>query len=108
MTWEETLRQQGSFSLKKRKGLGKLIAIFHYLDGAYRGDRARFFSEMHQVRYKRQCLESTVRPTLTKYKERKFHPESDCALEQVSREAVESQSCELFKTQLVKAFSNVT
>ena len=32
MTWEETLRQQGLFSLKKRRGIGKLIAIFHYLE----------------------------------------------------------------------------
>lgn len=30
MTWEETLRQ-GLFSFKKKRGIGKLIAIFHYL-----------------------------------------------------------------------------
>lgn len=91
-TWEETLRQQGLFSLKKRRGIGKLIAIFHYLEGGYRGDKARFFSEMHQERYEWQCMQFAVKQTLTECKERKFHPESDYALEQVPREAVESQS----------------
>lgn len=33
MTWEEALRQQGLFTLKKRRGIGKLIAVFHYLEG---------------------------------------------------------------------------
>ena len=53
-------------------------------------------------------MQFAVRQTLTEYKERKFHPESDYAVEQVPREAVESQLWEIFKTQLVKALSNLT
>lgn len=69
------------------------------------GDRARFFSGMQQ---ERQCMKFAVRQTLTEYKERKLSPESNYALEQVPREAMESQSWEIFKTLLVNALSNLT
>lgn len=49
MPYEKRLRELGLISLKKRRLIGNLIALYVFLVGRYR-DEARFFLEVHSDR----------------------------------------------------------
>ncbi|GAB0206191.1 mitochondrial enolase superfamily member 1 [Grus japonensis] len=81
LSCEDTLRELGLFSLEKRRLWGNLIAVFQYLEGAYKKERDQLFS--------RACSDWTrandFKLKEVRYKEEMFYNEGAETLEQVAQ-----------------------
>ena len=56
LSYEESLRELGLFSLGKRRLWGDLIAAFQYLKGAYKQEEERLFTRVESDRIRRNGL----------------------------------------------------
>ncbi|KAK4825798.1 hypothetical protein QYF61_002382 [Mycteria americana] len=107
VSYEERLRELGSFSLQKRRLQGDLIAAFQYLKGAYQKDGDRLF--------RRACCNRT-RGNRFKLKEGRFRPHTRKKFfmvrvvkhwHRLPREVADAPSLETFKVRLGRALSNL-
>jgi len=107
LSYEDSLRELGLFSLEKRRLRSDLTAAFQYLKGAYRKDGEGLFT--------RVCSDRT-RGNGSKLKEEGFRLDIRKKLftmrvvrpwNRLPREAVAAPSLEVFKATLDRAFSNL-
>jgi len=107
LSYEESLRALGLFSLEKRRLWRDLIAVFQYLKGAYKKAGDKLFSKA--------CCDST-KSNVFKLKEGRFRLDIRQKFftmrvlkpwKRLPREVVDAPSLERFKVRLDSALSNL-
>jgi len=107
LSYEDRLREQGLFSLEKRRLWGDLRPAFHYLKGAYRKDGEGLFTRVCSDRTRRNSFKLKEVRFRLDIRKKFFTMRVVKHWNRVPREAVDAPSLEVFKARLDGALSNL-
>jgi len=107
LSYEDSLREMGLFSLEKRRLWGDLIAAFQYLKGACRKDGDNVFSRDSSDRTRGNGFKLKQGRIRLDIRKKFFTMRAVKHWNRLPREAVEAPSLETFKTRLHRALSNL-
>ena len=110
LSYEDRLRQLGSFSLEKRRLQRDLMEAFQYVKGAYKKDWDRLFSRACYERTRRngsKLKDGRFRVDKRNKRNKSFMMKVMKHWKRLTREVVEAPSLETFKARLDRALSNL-
>jgi len=107
LSYEDTLRDMGLFSLEKRRLRGDLIAAFQYLKEAYREDGEGLFRRMCSDRTRGNGCKLKEGRFRLDFRKKSFTMRVVKHWHRLPREAVDASSLEVFKAGLDGALSSL-
>ena len=100
LPYEERLREQGLFSLKKRRLRGDLITMFQFLKGGYKEDGDSLFTRSHMEKMRGNWYKLVLGKFQLDTRGKVFIMRSTSHCNNHPREAVDSPTLDTFKIQL--------
>ena len=107
LSYEDRLRELGSFSLKKRRLRGDLIAAFQYLNGAYKQERSQLFEMIDNSRIRGDGFNLKEGRFRLDVRGRFFTMRAVRYWNRLPREVVDAPSLEVFKARLDGALGSL-
>ena len=107
LSYEESLRELGLFSLEKRKLQGDLIAAFQYLKGAYGQKGEWLFMRVDSDRTRGNGFKLGEGRFRLDIKKKFFHAEGGDKLNRLPKEVVDAPSLEAFMARLAVALGSL-
>ena len=107
LSYEESLRELGLFSLEKRKLQGDLIAAFQYLKGAYGQKGEWLFMRVDSDRTRGNGFKLGEGRFRLDTRKKFFHAEGGETLNRLPKEVVDAPSLEAFMARLAVALGSL-
>ena len=107
LSYEESLRELGLFSLEKRKLQGDLIVAFQYLKGVYKQEGKQLFTRMDSDRTRGNVLKLRQGRFRLDIRRKFFTQRLVTHWNRLPKEAVDAPSLEAFKARLDVALGSL-